>query len=267
MPTTNEEYKVINERYNEIYSARSDQLDINTKGWKGGRPYVEARLTRFPGESNEDWEGGNRKGGTPYAGRKEQAHVIPHLGRIVQKINQHVFAVEPKREGLAPEIAEDISSNGSSINELMALVNSYYTVCGWCWIRIDAPMIAPDEQISQLAKEQNKIRPYMTVYSPLSVIDWYFNSVGELQWVLTEGYDYIASDPKVLPVSRKYRKLWEKGLMTKYITKRTMANRLYLQKSSYCHSKPMCLSSWSARYPQIPGVLTIWNQSIEQSWT
>lgn len=209
--------KVISERTNQIYSSRQDQLNTNILGWKGGQPYIEERLTRFPGESSYDWDGGNRRDGSTYIGRKGQAHVIPYLSRIVSKINQHVFSVSPKREGIDPNINTDISSTGQSVDDVMALVNSYYTVAGWCWIGIDAPYIAPEEQVSQLTKEQNKIRPYWTVYSPLEVVDWYIDSTGTIKWVLTEGYDYIASDPRVSPINQKFRKLWEPGLMTKYI--------------------------------------------------
>ena len=208
--------KVISERSNEIYSSRVDQININILGWKGGYPYIEERLTRFPGESTYDWDGGNRNDGSSYKGRKEQAHVIPYLGRIVNKINQHVFSISPKREGIAPDIEDDISSSGQSVDDLMSLVNSYYTVAGWCWIGIDAPQIGIDEQVSQLTKEQEKIRPYWTVYSPLEVVDWYIDLKGVVQWVITEGFEYIASDPRAAPISRKFRKLWEPGLMTKY---------------------------------------------------
>jgi len=211
--------KVISERSNEVYNSRSSQININILGWKGGYPYIEERLTRFPGESTYDWDGGNRRDGSTYIGRKGQAHVIPYLGRIVNKINQHVFSVSPKREGIAPEIDADISSSGQSVDDLMSIVNSYYTVAGWCWIGVDAPQLGIDEQVSQLTKEQEKIRPYWTVYSPLEVVDWYIDATGTVQWVVTEGWDYIASDPRVEAVSRKFRKLWEPGLMTKYLYK------------------------------------------------
>jgi len=208
--------KTISERYNEIYSGRAEQISINLLGWKGGRPYVEERLSRFPGESNTDWDGGTRKDGTAFTGRKDQAHVIPYLGRIVNKINQHVFSEPPVRDGIPEDIENDISNNGKSINELMTEVNSYYSVCKWCWIGIDAPTVGIDTEISQEEKERQKIRPYWSVYSPLSVVDWYFNESGELQWILTEGYDYVAENPYTKPYNQKYRKLWEFGQVTKY---------------------------------------------------
>jgi len=215
--TPDEALKVISERENEVYAIRAEQLLINLLGWKGGRPYVDERLSRFPGESTDDWAGGTRTDGSAFSGRKEQAHVIPYLNRIVTKINQHVFSVPPVRQGCPDELANDISSDGKSINDIMAEVNSFYTTCNWCWLGIDAPPIGIDEQISQEQKEQMKIRPYWSVYSPLEVVDWYFDSSGTLQWILTEGFDYVAKDPFEKPYNQKYRKLWEFGKVTKFI--------------------------------------------------
>jgi hypothetical protein len=74
-------------------------------------------------------------------------------------------------------------------------------------------------QLSQADKEALKVRPYWSVYSPLSVVDWYYSSDGRLQWVLTEGVDYVNSNPILAPQTIKYRKLWERGKVTKYIYK------------------------------------------------
>jgi len=212
------EFKVISERSNEIYSSRETQNWINQLGWKGGTPYIDERLTRFPGEATEDWIGGTRTDGSSFLGRQQTAHVVPHLTRVVEKINQYILGVKPKREGIAPDIESDITANGESINQLMKLANSYLTVNGWCWLGIDAPLIAPDTQISQEQKEVEKIRPYWKVYSALEVIDWKISNKGDIEWILTEGWDYIASSPYEKPYSRKYRQLWELGgIVTKYL--------------------------------------------------
>jgi len=218
MPTDTS-LKVIQERENEVYSIRASQQEINISGWKGGREYIDERLTRFPAESDADWDGGTRKGGSAFSGRREQAHLIPYLNRIVTKINQHVFGIVPKRSGIPTEIKEDISAEGKSLDDLMVKVNSYITTCGWAWIGIDAPVIGVDTEISQEQKEDLKIRPYWKAYSPLSIIDWHFNLTGELEWLIEEGYTYVGDDPFVPPMNVRYRKLWQKGSVTVYTYK------------------------------------------------
>ena len=219
MPDNSKDIAVIASRENVVYNARKDQLAINTLGWHGGRPYVDARLSRFPGESTADWSGGTRTDGSSFSGRREVSHVIPYLDRIVTKINQYVFAIPPKRDGITDEVKNDISLNGESVDELMVKINSYLTVCGWAWIGIDAPVVELGTQISQAEKESLKVRPYWSAYSPLTVVDWYFSTDGTLQWVLTEGIDYINANPFLAPQAIKYRKLWEKGQVTKFIYK------------------------------------------------
>jgi len=209
--------EILAARSHEIYDARKDQLSINILGWHGGQPYVQARLSRFAGESTTDWDGGTRTDGSAITGRKAQSHVIPYLARIVQKINQHVFAVSPKRDGVNDELLNDISSDGKSVDDVMALLNSYLTVCGWAWLGIDAPNLDPETQISIAEKEQLKIRPYWQAYSPLQVVDWYIDANGTIQWLITEGFEYVGKDPFVDSASVKYRKLWQPGKVTKYV--------------------------------------------------
>jgi len=217
--------EVIASREHYIYSARKDQIAINILGWHGGREYVEERLSRFPGESSIDWDGGSRSDGSEITGRKEQSHVIPHLNRIVNKINQHVFYKPPQRS-LNDDIASDISNDGKSIDDLMIKANSYLSVTGWCWLGIDAPNLDPEQQISIADKKNLKIRPYWQIYSPLSVVDWKISDNGVIEWLITEGYDYIASDPFIEASEVKYRKLWMPDKIIKYYYSDTDTNTI-----------------------------------------
>lgn len=209
--------KILGERKNEVLDIRGYQLWINRLGYLGGQPYIEERLTRFPAESNIDWSGGTRKDGSTVDGRKDNAYVIPYLNRIVNKINEYVFGEVPTRTNIRPEMEEDISSMGKSINELMKEVSSLVTINGWCWIGVDAPVIAEGMQVSLAQKEASKIRPYAQVYDASQVVDWYFDNTGELQWVITETTEYVASDPTKVPYNQEVRRLWEKGQVTKIV--------------------------------------------------
>ena len=206
---------VIAKRINPVLAIRGHQIAVNLLGLESGRPYVEARLSRFAAEDKVDWEGGTRKDGSCSTGRLEQAHSVPYLPRIAQKINQYVLGVDPEREGIDEAVKKDITNTGLSINQFMAHVNNYVTAVGWCWIKVDAPAV-PEGDVSQADKENKKLRPYWSVYSPLSVVDWYINSFGTVEWVLTEEFDYVAIDPIKPPVLSKYRRLWQAGTVTEY---------------------------------------------------
>ena len=205
--------KLIATRKNIDLLAREDQLEVNILGWHGGRPYVENRLSRFAGENKVQFSGGTREGdGSKITGRKDQTHVIPHLSRIVEKINQYVLK-DVKRDGIDKDIQDKTGDNGDSIDNVMKEVNSYVTVTKWCWIGIDVPETL-DEQISIEQKQASGIRPYWRVYSPLEVVDWYIDKSGTIQWLITEENEYMASDPLVAPEVIKVRRLWQPGQVT-----------------------------------------------------
>ncbi len=196
-------------RKNHIYRARSEQMAINQLSLSGGRAYVAERLSRFAGESRIDWEGGERADGVRVTGRKQQSHVFPYPARIANKINQYVFSDVPKREGIDEAVQSDISTDGKSLNDLMAEANSYLTTCGWCWIGVDAPTV--DGQISQIEKSANKIRPYWQVYSPLSVVDWKFDEIGNLVWLITETEEVESVDLSLPEKCYRIRRIWTAG--------------------------------------------------------
>ena len=209
--------KLLTERKHEILQAREYQLDINGLGWHGGRPYVEGRLSRFPAESDLDFYGGTRNDGSTVQGRQSRAYVIPHLGRIVEKINNYVFATVPERQNAEQWILDDIDSSGKGIDSLMGDVSDLLTVHGWCWLGVDAPYMPPDTQISMDQRARMKIRPYAKVWDALSVVDWKISDSGVVEWVLTESVEYVAADPRTPAMNKTVRRLWEPGLCTEIV--------------------------------------------------
>lgn len=197
--------------------ARETQICINSLGLEGGRPYVNARLSRYAGENEIDWIGGKRPDGSSSTGRLQQTHSFPYLGRIAGKINQHVFQTAPVREDADEAVTKDITRDGKTVNDLMRQVSDHLFATAWCWIGIDAPARKDDgTQYTQKEKEDNKIRPYWQFYSPLSVLDWYFDDQGELMWIKTQRIEYDDSNPATLPEPKHVISLWEMGKVTEY---------------------------------------------------
>ena len=206
--------EIVGTRKHIIMHAREEQLTINILGWHGGRPYIDTRLSRFAAESDTDWNGGKR-GDFNVSGRREQAHNLPYLARIIEKINQYTFGVLPDRDGADPKILADITRTGESLDKVMGEVNSYITATRWCWIKVDAPNTS-DREVTEKEKIDEKIRPYWSVMSPMSVVDWKMDDQGNMLWVLEEWENYEADDPRVLPTLTLMRTLWEPGKITDY---------------------------------------------------
>lgn len=210
-----EALKTVTSRVNPILKERHDQLEINLLGLKGGRPYVDARLSRFAGESTSDWLGTTRKDGSAVSGRRAQSHCIPYLGRIAEKINQHVLGVRPERKNADAVILSDITADGESINQFIRRLNSLVTACRWAWIGIDMPAV-PSGSISQADKERMKLRPYWKLYNALEVVDWKIDANGGIRWLITEEDLFLSAGPFAPASNKKVRRLWEPGKVTTY---------------------------------------------------
>jgi hypothetical protein len=215
LPENAKKEQVIYRRKHPTYLKRILQLKINLLGLKGGRPYVQERLSRFAGETSIDWQGGTRADGSKATGRLQQTHAFPYLGRINDKINQYVFSKEPEREGIDEEVAKDITRDGCSVNDVMREISSLLFACKWCWVGVDAPPAKGEgEEYTIAEKESEKIRPYWNVYDPTQVLDWHFNEKGELEWIKTIHLEYNDADPGAIPEAKTVVRLWEKGKVT-----------------------------------------------------
>ena len=215
--------EVLANRENVTYCERKEKLNLNILALNGGRPYILARLNQFPGESTIDWSGTSgtvsksRFGDSVHrvAGRKERAYLVNNAGRVAEKIRQYVFATPPERKGKNTELLADITRQGESINSFMGEVLKNIVATKWCWIGIDAPQIEGDISVEEA--EKDKIRPYWRLYSASEVVDWCFDSKGDLLWVMTKTEKWENTDPKVYEESKTVRRLWERGKVTEYV--------------------------------------------------
>ena len=193
--------EIIATRQNRVITKRLPTLNMNLLALYGGRPYIDASLSRFPAESSIDWFGASSvtkeasfsevvKG---VRGRKDRAYLVNHAGRIAERLKQYVFSTPPVREGINEIFENDIDRTGRSIDSFMRHISDLTTACKWAWIGIDMPETQGEVTMAQARSE--KIRPYWTAYAANEVADWHYNEVGELTWILTEGIFSIGADP------------------------------------------------------------------------
>ena len=219
------EAEILLTRKNQTYIDREEQLRVNILALNGGRPYIDNRLTRFPAESDVEWNGSavlhkestfsNVQPGVK--GRRERAYLINNAFRIAEKIRQFVFATAPDREGLPEEYADDINRQGMSIDALMGRVCHLSTACRWAWIGVDMPRIKGEDgqprRISRAEAQAMKVRPYWQWYGANEVVDWKFNELGELEWLITERFELFSANPAQEPVQHVIRHVWMPGML------------------------------------------------------
>lgn len=211
-------------RRHKVLEARADQIGINILAYHGGTPYIDARLCRFPAESDIDFFGSfggelnekrfNTSGGATRAiGRKDRAFLINYARRVAAKINQYVFATSPQRENADPAFLLDATATGMSLNQFMGEISSLVTAARWCWIGIDRPASSGSRSIA--ARERAGDRVYWQIYDPTEVVDWSFGSNGRLNWLITQTSEYLNGDPRQEAKTVSIRYLYEPGKVTR----------------------------------------------------
>ncbi|MDD5677468.1 MAG: hypothetical protein PHW60_05675 [Kiritimatiellae bacterium] len=197
-----------------IHSARADQIRLNLQAIAGGRPYITARLSRLPFESDASWSGRNSVKGDQ--GRIDRAFLINYASRIAAKINQFVFSTEVRRTNADPRFIADATRTGVSITGFMARASELVTAARWCWISVDRDSLPRDAQGNPVQrsvadKEASGDRVYWSLWEPQEVVDWNFDASGKLRFVITEQSVYDNSDFTRPAVIRPVRTIWQRG--------------------------------------------------------
>lgn len=182
----------------------------------GGKPYIDARLTRFPAEADIDWLGDAKKS---ISGRKDRATLTNHVGRIVGKLNQYVFKATPVREGADINFLADATATGLSLDEFEERVSTALSVYRWCWVLVDMPAAKRDEAgnvipVSQADREASGARVFWTLFTPDQVVNWKFAPDGKLEFLVTEESVYEQKTWDAAPELIVRRTLWEPGKKT-----------------------------------------------------
>ena len=230
--------ELIATRLHDVIKARKHQLEDILMAYSGGKPYIDSRLNKFPCETS-----------TEFRNRKQQAFLSNYLRRITDQISQSIFAIEPKRNNIDIDFYHDVSLTGDNfgINDLMAEVNKYLTIAGWCWVRVDRLGSPTDEDGNPIdqsisLKQQRGDRIYLSAYSPLQVVDWGFDAVGRLKWVLTEE-EFVKDSDSAFEASRKIkaRTLYQDGEAIVYEIKSDATGKKSakeIERTSYSYNQP-----------------------------
>ena len=212
-------YNIIATRQHKILKVRAAQLSNNLLALDGGRPYIDARLHRAPSESNRSWAGSVSDG---IVGRRDRAYIVNDAGRIAQKINDHLFAKNAQRDGVDKAWVADVSTTGLSVRQFWQRVSALLTAGQWVWIQPDRGRPATDPATGQTLersvadKDAEGDRVYWNIWNATEVVDWCFDSTGQLLWLITEQVVCDNSNPLVEAKDTRVRTLWQPGKWTRY---------------------------------------------------
>jgi hypothetical protein len=134
--------------------------------YNGGLAYKEKDyLTRYVKETDQE-----------YRNRVEQTPLDNHCKSIVSIYNSFIHKKPPHREfgryAKDPSLQSflsDADREGRSLDDFMSQVNIVSSIYGHAWVIVDKPEAAVDTRAQE---EEYDIRPYLTLFTPIQVLDW-----------------------------------------------------------------------------------------------
>jgi hypothetical protein len=113
-----------------------------------------------------------------YGARLDNTPLENHCQSIVSVYKSFLFRKEPQRdfgsiEGM-PELEDfikDADMDGRSLNAFMKDVATWSSVFGHCFILVSKPNVGA---VTRAEEQQVGARPYVSLLTPLVVLDWYF---------------------------------------------------------------------------------------------
>ena len=149
-----------------VYERNRVRWQFLLNSYMGGEMYRHANyLTRYNSESEND-----------YQMRLESTPIDNHCRSVIQIYNAFLFREEPDRDWGSlvtdPSLEDflaDADLEGRSFNGFMKDAATYASVFGQAWIIVSKPATQVRTRAEELGQN---IRPYVSLISPLSVLDW-----------------------------------------------------------------------------------------------
>jgi hypothetical protein len=185
--------------------------------YNGGISYKEKDyLTRYIKETDQE-----------YRNRVEQTPLDNHCKSIVSIYNSFIYKKPPTREfgryAKDPALVsflDDADREGRSLDDFMSQVNIVSSIYGHAWVIVDKPEA---ELSTRAQEEQYDIRPYLSLFTPIQVLDWDYKQNLNGSYYLCELKVLEASDGdsyciKKFYIDRIEREFIEKGEITRVET-------------------------------------------------
>lgn len=164
---------------NTIYQDNITNWRFLFESFVGGETYRQGNhLTRYQLETDSE-----------YQARTRAAALENHCQSVISVYTSFLFRDEPERDfgSIASmieveEFLEDADMEGRSFTNFMKEATTWANVFGHCFIMVSKP----DVGAQTLADEQMAgVRPYVSLLTPLVVLDWYWSRAANGRYELT----------------------------------------------------------------------------------
>lgn len=153
---------------NSFYSRYQDRWQFLMDSYQGGDSYRNGQyLQRYQLEKDSEYQ--MRLANTPLDNQCRS---------LVNLYVSFLFRLPPKREieylednPVVEDFLEDADLDGRNLNAFMKDVATWSSVFGHVWVCVAKPNVGAVTLADELAQNA---RPYLSLYTPLSVLDWLF---------------------------------------------------------------------------------------------
>ena len=154
---------------NSWYNDMKAQWQFFLESYLGGEDYRGAgHLVRYQLETENE-----------YKARLRSTPLDNHCASVISVYNSFLFRKEPDREfgsmEYLPEVEDflrDADMDGRSLDAFMKDVTTWASVFGHCWIMCVKPYMGA---VTRADEQAMGIRPYVSLLTPLVVLDWKWN--------------------------------------------------------------------------------------------
>lgn len=151
---------------NPLYSQHKDRWTFLYRSFVGGQEYKDAGyLTKYTLETEKE-----------YKARLDSTPLDNQCKSVISVYNSFLFREDPKREfGNLQSYTEledflaDADFEGRSFNNFMKEVSTWSNVFGHAWVIVSKPNVNAITRADEVAVG---VRPYVSILTPLTVIDW-----------------------------------------------------------------------------------------------
>lgn len=185
------------------YEETKAHWDFLEDTYEGGRGWFADNIFRYM-----------KEGTTEYSDRLKRAYRFNHTREVVDLLNKYLFKQHIVRNDEdAPESVkafwERSTRNGLGIRDFSRQVSKKASIYGRVGVVVDNPSIVG--AVSRAEAKKSGAKTYAYIVGPEQLLDYSYDSLGDLQWVLISECDRDDEDPFGSDGEERVRyRLWTK---------------------------------------------------------
>lgn len=183
----NKQLAALVERRHPRYVAMKPHWEFLQSTYRGGRDWFADNIFKYMKEGDQEFES-----------RVERAYRFNHSREVTDLVNKYLFRAKVSRkDGVPAQIAKFIecaTHSGQSLDELSRLVSRDTSISGRIALVVDSTK-SSDQVLTLKDEKDSNARVYAYIVTPEHILDYSFDELGELNWIMIHEVARDDNDP------------------------------------------------------------------------